>query len=473
MLPLVEFPELVQHYAPFFEDVFSEAAFVEFQRYISGLIVSENKTVEGINRLFVNESRNQSSLNRLLTVSPFSLEELNQKRHDLLSNLPGTQMKRDGALSVDDTLLKHYGEHFEQIAYLYDHVEQNYTWAHNLVTLHYSDNETDYPVHFQLWKPADLEKLEQGLQAAGVEIKKDKRELQETAPAARKWRQYLLGLWRRHANQKAEVAALYESKLRIAEALLQEWKQSQPTLNLPVSFDSWYTQPAFCHFIEHDLQMNYVGALAQDQQVVLKTGTEKLADFAARLKQEHLDAVARGKLPVFKPVTIPYKGGKEKYYSYCVTHRIHNFGKKRLVINHGQADLSDNPTCLISNRLNWQAPGITRIYRHRWPVEVYHEESKEEGLDQYQLRSFEAIERHIALVAVVYSLLRAAQHDRALRDKLQRELKIELEGSVPFWRRVTQAQSLWKLALLIQTGLSQGQKLRELMTPLLRAMCST
>ena len=54
MLPLVDFPELVQHYAPFFEDVFSEAAFVEFQRYISGLIVSENKTVEGINRLFVN-----------------------------------------------------------------------------------------------------------------------------------------------------------------------------------------------------------------------------------------------------------------------------------------------------------------------------------------------------------------------------------------------------------------------------------
>jgi len=471
MLPLVDFPELVQHYAPFFEGVFSKAAFVEFQRYISGLIVSENKTVEGINRLFVNESRNQSSLNRLLTVSPFSLQELNQKRHALLSSLPGTQIKCDGALSIDDTLLKHYGEHFEQIAYLFDHVEQNYTWAHNLVTLHYSDNETDYPVDFQLWKPADLKKLEEGLQAAGIKIKDSKQALKETAP--HQWRQYLLGLWRRHANQKAEIAALYESKLRIAEALLQEWKQSHPTLNLPVSFDSWYTQPAFCHFIEHELQMNYVGALAEDQQVVLKTGTEKLADFAARLKQEHLDAVAHGKPPVFKPVTIPYKGGKEKYYSYCVTHRIHNFGKKRLVINHRQADLSDNPTCLISNRLNWQAPGITRIYRHRWPVEVYHEEGKTEGLDQYQLRNFEAIERHIALVAVVYSLLRAAQHDHALRDKLQRELKMELDGSVPFWRRATQAQSLWKLALFIHTGLTQDQKLRELMAPLLRAVCST
>ena len=64
MFPLVEFPEIVQHYAPHFESVFSPAAFVEFERYVSGLIVSENKTVDGINRLFVYESRNQSSLNR-------------------------------------------------------------------------------------------------------------------------------------------------------------------------------------------------------------------------------------------------------------------------------------------------------------------------------------------------------------------------------------------------------------------------
>ena len=43
MLPLVEFPELVKHYGSFLEEVFSEAAFIEFERYISGLLVSENK----------------------------------------------------------------------------------------------------------------------------------------------------------------------------------------------------------------------------------------------------------------------------------------------------------------------------------------------------------------------------------------------------------------------------------------------
>ena len=113
MLPLVEFPEIVQHYGPFFRRVFSEEALIEFKRYISGLIVSENKTVDGINRLFVIESRNQSSLNRLLTESPFSLAELNRARLDVLDSCAGTRMKPKGVFSVDDTLLTHFGQEFE------------------------------------------------------------------------------------------------------------------------------------------------------------------------------------------------------------------------------------------------------------------------------------------------------------------------------------------------------------------------
>lgn len=110
MFPLVEFPKIVQHYAPFFASVFSADAFIEFQRYISGLIVFENKTVDGINRLFVIGSHNQSSLNRLVTASPFSLKQLNQSPLELLEHLPGTRIKSKGGLSVDDTLLQHYGE---------------------------------------------------------------------------------------------------------------------------------------------------------------------------------------------------------------------------------------------------------------------------------------------------------------------------------------------------------------------------
>lgn len=469
MFPLVEFPEVVQHYAPFFEGVFSAEAFIEFKRYVSGLIVSENKTVDGINRLFVVESRNQSSLNRLLTASPFSLDALNQSRLGVLDRLPGTRMKPKGVLSVDDTLLIHYGQEFEKIAKLFDPVTGTYVWAHDLVTIHYSDDETDYPVLFQLWEPVDLEKLEQGLRAAQVPLKASKEALKTSDP--QKWRGYLLGVWQRRQKNHPELRELYDSKLIIAQKLLQQWVEAHPDLKLPVTFDNWFTQPAFCRFLDQTLKLSYVGTLAGTDKVNLKTGQTRLDDFAARLKQEHLDALQHGGTPVFQRITIPYKGEQEQYYSYCNTHHIHNFGKQRLVINYRQADLSDNPTFFISNRLVWQAAGITRIRRHRWPVEVYHEEGKAEGLDQYQLRDFGAIQRHVALVAGVYSLLRAAQHDPDLRELLQRQLKVKLEGSAASWRRATQAQALWDLGLFIRAGLAQGQTLHEVMAPLLCAIC--
>jgi hypothetical protein len=469
MIPLVAFPEIVEHYAPFFGDVFSAEAFVEFKRYISGLIVSENKTVEGINRLFVFESRNQSSLNRLLTVSPFSLTALNQARLAVLASVPATRRKPRGVLSLDDTLLTHYGQDFEQIAKLYDHVHQSYVWAHDLVTLHYSDDDTDYPLLFELWKPVDVNKLEQGLRAADVPLKASKEALKTTAP--HKWRSYLVGVWQRRQKQQPQLRTLYDSKLSIAQALLEQWMAEHPEEKLPVVFDSWFTQPAFCRFLDDTLHLPYVGTLADNDQVVLKTGQQTLKEFADQRKQEHLAALAQGGKAVFQRITISFKGQAETYYSYCQTHHIHNFGKQRLVINYRQADLADSPVYYISNRLVWQAAGITRIRRHRWPVEVYHEEGKAEGLDQYQLRDFSAIQRHVAFVAVVYSLLRVAQHDPDLRDQLQRQLEMTLDGSVALWRRAAQAQSLWCLGLFISAGLAQGQALPQVMAPLIKAIC--
>jgi hypothetical protein len=468
MLPLVEIPEIVRHYAPFFTSVFSPEAFEQFQRYVSGLIVSENKTVDGINRMFVIDVRNQSSLNRLLTESPFSVDALNEARLTLLSQLAGTQMESRGVLSIDDTLLTHYGKQFDKIAYLYDSTQGCYVWAHNLVNLHYSDDQTDYPVSFRLWEPVEIETLEAGLQAAGISFQERKCALKASEP--KKWRNYLLHLWRRH-QQKPEVQKLYDSKLLLAQQLLTQFFDKHHDLDLPVTFDNWYTQPALCRFLDKTLKIAYVGTLAGTDQVLLAAGTTGLDAFAAHLKEEHRQALKSGTTPVFRKITIPYKGERETYYSYCKIHHIHNFGKQRLVINHRHADLSDAAAFFISNRLHWQAPGITRIRRHRWPVEVYHEEGKADGLDQYQVRDFQAIYRHIALVAVTYSLLRAAQHDHVLLHKLQRHIKTTLDGSAGSCRRLTQAQALWALATFIATALTQGQTLSEVMQPFVAAVC--
>ena len=468
--PIVSFPQIVEHYAHFYEAVFSKETFIQFKRYISGLLISENKTIDGINRLFVDERRNQSSLNRLLTEYSWSPQELNEARLAMLNSVPGTKIKKTtGVLGLDDSLLSHYGQNFEKIALLWDHVSHSYVWAHNLVTLHYSDEQTDYPINSQLWQPADLDKLEVGLPAVGVPLKESKLTLKETDP--KKWRQYLLGVWSRHQGKPA-VAQLHQSKLLIGRQLIQAWVEKHPELKLPVTFDSWYTQPAFCRFLTDTVKLPYVGTLNASDKVLLSSGKITVGEFAKQLQKGHQTAVEQGGSPLFRPLTIHYKGKKEQYFSYCKTHRIPKFGRQRLVINFRNADLTDKPVFYICNRLRWQAKSITAVRRHRWPVEVYYEEGKAEGLDQYQLRNFEGISRHIALVTVVYSLLRAAQQDTVLRDTLQRQLKLILEGTVAFWRRTTEAENLWNLAVMISSGLLAGQSLQAILAPFLKSIIS-
>lgn len=465
MVPIVQFPGLVERYAPYFADAFSADALIEFKRYLSGLIVSENKTVDGINRLCIVENRNQSSLNRLLTASPVVLAQVNRARLQVLQDIPETRLKPKGVLSVDNTLLMHYGQQFEEIAQLYDHVSGRYIWAHDLVTLHYSDDQTDYPLLFELWKPLNVARLEASVRSVGLKLQAAKEKLKESDPP--KWRSYLQSLWQRRHRQWPELEQAYASKLIIARRLVQDWALEHPGLKLPVAFDSWFTEPELCRYVGQTLQLAYVGTRNASDKILLKTGERPLSQFAEQLKQEHL----RGN-PVFRRITISYKGAPEVYYSYCNTHRFSGFGKQRLVINYRQADLTDLPVFYISNRLMWQAPGITRIRRHRWPVEVYHEEGKAEGLDQYQLREFSAIQRHVAFVAVVYSLLRAAQYDTDLHRQLQRQLKITFEGHPASVRRAVDAQNLWNLALLIRTGLARKQTLDSILAPLIRAIAT-
>lgn len=470
MLPLVSIPEIVNHYAPHFKAAFTAAEYVHFERYISGLIVSENKTIEGINRLFVLEPKDQSTLNRFLTNSKYDVSTLYELRLALLNSQEQTKLKgaghAAGVASLDDTMLMHYGKCFDEIAYLKDHATDRYMWAHNLVNLHYSDDVTDYPLSFELWKSMDVEAVAAAVLRAGYKIKPAKQKLKETAP--KKWKQHMTYQYKKHIKDE-RVRSSYRSKITIGQDLLRNFYEQHP-LDIPVAFDKWFTNPAFCKFIDQDLAKGYVGGLKSDAKL-LRAGGKKMevGDFVKQLHQEHLSKTPeeQKKNPVFGKVTIRYKGKKEVYYNYCKVHHICGYGRQRLLISYSNSDLTGTARVFISNRLKWRSHQMTRVGRHRWPVEEYHKEGKAEGLDKYQTRNFKAIEKHIAMVAVVYSILQYARHDSVLLNNLQKQLHIEnIEGSLAFWRRATQAQVLWLLIQWIEGAMQKGRSLQEIMQTL-------
>lgn len=470
MFGLTQIPEVVSHYAPAFRSLFSAASYEHFQRYLTGLLISDNKTVQGINRLFVLDERDQSSLNRFLTQYEYDELKLNEQRLDLLQQQPASSVKAEGrfkgCITLDDTLLHHRGHHFDQIAMLYDPVSKQYGYAHDLVNLYYSDDQTDYPVYYQLWQPVDVIKLEQALKKAKVSLNPDKVALRQTDPKA--WRSYLLLRWKTYQYTKPELQKAYQSKLTIARILLRQFAERFGHLSLPVTFDNWYTRKDLCQYIDQELQLPYVGKLSPEDRLI-KSGSaqQSLQEFAQGLKNEQQTNPEHSN---FKKTVITFKDQLITYYAYCRTHRIKNFGKQRLVIRHRQADLSDEPVFLISNQLNWRASGILRTYRHRWPVEVFHQEAKAEGLQQYQVRDFQAINRHIALVVVAYSLLQLARHDPELLSRLQQHIHQSADGSLAFWRRMTKAQAFFALIQWITLAIQKGQSLEQVLRPFISAI---
>lgn len=452
MVPLVKPLEVVEQYSESFRDVFSEQELVQLKRYLSGLLTSSNKTVDGINRLFVLDIQDQSTLNRFLTDSKFDVAVLNRSRVKWLQECPQTSFKikesRKGVLILDDTLLTHYGSHFEKSAWLYDHVNKNYSWSHCLLNLHYSDDDTDYPIDFRIWKPADVKVIEKALTDCGFKFKAERLARKESHP--REWRRYLLqayGYQRSRCKEpREELVDTHESKIDLSKKLLKDFFDQYPDVDLPVSFDSWYTCEELCRYIDQDLKRAYVGTLKADNLLVTGAQQQKIScsDFAAQLVEKHRNAVANGEKPVFEKTGIHYKGQKETYWVYCDTHHVNNLGKKRLVIAFSTEDLSSTPCFYISNRMHWRGGGILRIRRHRWPIEVYHEEGKAQGLDDYQIRQFNAVIKHVACVALSYSMLKRVQFDQPLLNQLGC-MPPQTSTSLAFWRRVMTSDALLDL----------------------------
>jgi len=134
-----------------FKPCFSKPQFKNFSTYTMGIIAYEGKkTVDAINRCFL-DAKNQSSLNRFLTHSPWSLQRLEAKRLALArTNLPAPQGST-GTLIIDDTINRKTGKHMEEAGYHYDSADRKAVWGHDLVTTHYVNGETEYPLRLNLY----------------------------------------------------------------------------------------------------------------------------------------------------------------------------------------------------------------------------------------------------------------------------------------------------------------------------------
>jgi hypothetical protein len=132
ILPIMAIPPSIAQGVSCYSDIFPRSeTFQHIQEYCTGLVVLERPSIRRMAQCFV-DGPCQSSLNKALTASPWSVEELNQKR------LEGIEAHHRQGFTVgilDSTFLHHpRGQTMYGVYTSWDDVEHCYTYALQLVT---------------------------------------------------------------------------------------------------------------------------------------------------------------------------------------------------------------------------------------------------------------------------------------------------------------------------------------------------
>lgn len=207
--------------------------------------------------------------------------------------------------------------------------------------------------------------------------------------------------------QDDDFLALHE-QFRTKISLAVELIEAGMARDLPFSvilFDGWYLAPEIVAVAQKH-QKQWISLLKKNRK--LETNSFVLKDEAGQpiplpgphIKVEHLVPLIPHS--AYRKVTL----ADQEYWSFTLSVSIPDLGKVRLVISFANPQLTGTYVVLVTNRIEWNAQTVLRIYLQRWPIETFYQDTKQHlGLDQYRMRSAEAIQKHGCLVFVAYSFL--------------------------------------------------------------------
>lgn len=403
-LPIVAPAPLVTTHAAAFQDLFeNRCQFDHFQHYLTGLIVLPNKSLSNIARCVL-DSADKTNLSRFFSEAPWKEAEVNDRRitYLLTQTAPHRHSAEGSALSVDDTLCEHVGSLFEYVDRHYNHSDASFPLAHNPVTSHYVSGPVRFPVDLCLYRRYE--------EITCWEEFVYKHFPDQLIPSTKKER---AKLHKRVDSVLMEDPAFvklhtqFHTKIELAIELVRKAFERKLPFSV-VLFDSWYLAEELVGVLA-ELEKDWVSMLKRNRNLetnsfVLKDATGQPICFAGpHIKVE--DLVAHIPSSAYRAVTV----GEQSYWCFTMTGRLPSLGKVRLVISFANAELTGTYVVLVSNRLDWSAQRIIATYLLRWPVETFYQDGKSYlGLNEYRMRSAEAIKNHWCLVFVAYSFLHLA-----------------------------------------------------------------
>jgi len=353
MLPLAGIPLLIAAWLKSYRDIFCrDAGFEHVSRYIAGLLLSPNKTVQGIYAQQVwpeDQPVSRRAMQAAVFEAGWDSDELMRRHREVVA---GTHRGRGlEVIALDWTYVHHErGPTIYAVKRAYDHVEGRQSRYQTVVTAVAANAEyldgIAVEIQFPNYQAEELAYVQMTAQADYPDL--------ESA------RQRVVELLHYHKNRVA-----YRNRTDMAMEIVQQVEAEGQFPHAHSAFDNGVLCLPLTRVIEA-AGKHWVSELEKSRLIQWQGQWRRVDEAAAALGAQHPSS--------FRQLQVTCRNGDEKtFWVFTKTVRLKRYGRKRLVIVHEQADLSDPPRFLLTDALHWEGARIIRVWSYRWPVEIFHE----------------------------------------------------------------------------------------------------
>jgi len=445
MLPIVGVPETIRRGMAPYRDVFCrDAGFEHISRYVTGLLLSPNKTLQGLYDAQV-WAREPAPSRRAMHAAVFEAgwdAEALMPRHRAVIAREHRGRGRE-VLSLDGTYAHHErGPKIWGINKAWDHVEQRYGRYQTVVTAVVANRELIDGIEVVVQEPQKHEE-EMAYLNATIQASYDQMEAARTR---------LLELLHHRTHRLA-----YKKRTAMAVEIVQQLEQEGHFPQAHYAFDTGLLTVELARCIE-GVGKHWVSEVECSRHIQWQGHWRRVDEVAAGLRSEHPES--------FRAVRVRGRNGETKQvWTFTKVVRLKRYGRKRLVIVHERAPLDDAPRFLLTDAQHWESGRVLETWSYRWAAEIFHEFGKQvTGLEAAQVRKEEAVTRHFRLSCVAQSLVQRVPASGSTSDRFA---FAQGETTVGQRVRTIARDALHGLLKLVEQLLAQGRSCTQVLEVLM------
>jgi hypothetical protein len=388
MLPITCVPETLAKGMASFRKIFCRAeGFEHVCRFITGLIISPNKTLQGIYdaQVWDRGAPSRRAMHEAVFESGWdSAAFIEQHRTEVAQAYRGQGRQ---VIALDWTLAHHErGPEIHGVTKGYDYVERRPALFQTVLTAVVSNRDWVDGLEIVVQDPKHLPAEAAYLKATAQES------YEQMAQAQRR----LLELLHYHSHRLQ-----YRKRTEMAVEIVRRLEAEGRFPQAHYAFDNGVLTLELTRLIESEGK-HWVSEVEVSRHIQWQGRWRRVDEVGAELRHHHPES--------FRKVEVSCRNGEEKvFFAFTKVVRLKRYGRKRWVIVHERENLTDAPRFLLTDALYWESGRVIQTWSYRWASEVFHEFGKQVcGLESAQVRKEEAVTRHFRLSCVAQSLVQRA-----------------------------------------------------------------